>query len=105
MARIKKNDMVIVIAGNDRGKKGKVLRVLPKENKLIVEGINFVKRHRRQTPQGIPAGIHEKEAPIYISNVMLICPKCSEPTRVSKAVLPDGRRVRICKKCSEMVDA
>ena len=105
MPRIKKNDIVQVIAGDDRGAKGKVLRVFPRQGKVIVEGVNFVKRHRRQTRADMPGGIQEKEAPIDISNVMLVCPKCSKPTRIGVSILPEGRKVRVCKHCHEMIDS
>ncbi len=102
---IKKEDRVLVIAGRDRGKVGKVLRVLPDRKRVLVEKVNMIKRHTRggasQTGQG---GIVEKEAPVQISNLKLICGKCTEPTRVGRKVLEDGRRVRVCKKCGEQLD-
>ena len=103
--RIKKNDIVKIIAGNYRGKKGKVLKVYPRRNRLIVEGVNFVKRHTRPKSQTDPGGIQEREGPIDVSNVMLICPKCSAPTRVGMYFTEDGSKVRICCKCREMIDA
>jgi large subunit ribosomal protein L24 len=99
--RIKKNDMVRVIAGNARGREGKVLKVFPDTSRIIVEKVNLIKRHTRQTSQAEQGGILEKEAPIAISNVMLICPKCNKTTRTGAARLADGRRVRRCKKCGE----
>jgi len=103
MAKIKKEDLVMVIAGKDKGKRGKVLRVFPQKNRVMVDKVNVVKRHQRptQTSQG---GIIEKESPIHISNVMLICPKCGESTRVGYRFLQDGRKVRSCKKCGEIID-
>ena len=103
MAKIKRDDLVLVIAGKDKGRRGKVLRVYPKDNRVMVDKVNVVKRHQRptQTHQG---GIIEKEAPIHLSNVMLICPKCGEPTRVGYKFLQDGRKVRSCKKCGEIID-
>jgi large subunit ribosomal protein L24 len=102
---IRKNDNVIVIAGRDRGKKGRVLRVLPSKGRLIVEGASFVKRHTRPNPQrNIKGGIVEREAPLAISNVQLVCPECGAPTRIGKQRLDDGRRVRICRKCKGVVD-
>ena len=103
MAKIKRDDLVLVIAGKDKGRRGKVLRVFPRRNRVMVDKVNVVKRHQRptQTSQG---GIIEKESPIHISNVMLICPKCGEPTRVGYKFLQDGRKVRSCKKCGEIID-
>ena len=102
---IRKNDNVIVTAGRDRGKRGRVLRVLPAKNRLIVEGVNFVKRHTRPNPQrNVKGGIVEREAALAIANVQLVCPECSTPTRVGHRKLDDGRRVRICRKCEGVVD-
>jgi len=98
---IKKNDKVIVLAGKEQGKIGNVLKVDIEKGRAIVEKINVIKRHSRarsKTPKG---GIIEKEAPIQISNLMLICNKCAEPTRIGKKILEDGSRVRVCKKCGE----
>jgi large subunit ribosomal protein L24 len=99
--KIKKNDMVKVISGNARGKMGKVLKVFPEMDRIIVEKVNLIKRHTRQTGQGQQGGIIEKEAPIAISNVLLICPKCNRPTRTGAAKLANGRKVRRCNKCGE----
>ena len=102
---LKKNDSVIVISGRDRGKRGRVLRVLPEERRVIVEGVNFIKRHTRPNPQkNVKGGIVEREAALAVSNVQLVCPECSNPTRVGKQILDDGRRVRICRKCKGVVD-
>ncbi|MEX2272931.1 MAG: 50S ribosomal protein L24 [Vicinamibacterales bacterium] len=102
---IRRNDSVQVIAGKDRGKKGRVLRVIADKNRLVVEGINFVKRHTRPNPgRGVKGGILEKEAPLHASNVQLVCPECSAPTRIGHKVLDDGRKVRICRKCEGVVD-
>jgi large subunit ribosomal protein L24 len=102
---IRRNDSVQMIAGKDRGKKGRVLRVLAEKNRLVVEGINFVKRHTRPNPgKGVKGGILEKEAPLHASNVQLVCPECSAPTRIGHKVLEDGRKVRICRKCEGVVD-
>ncbi len=102
---IRRNDSVQVITGKDRGKKGRVLRVIADKNRLIVEGINFVKRHTRPNPgRGVKGGILEKEAPLHASNVQLVCPECSAPTRIGHKVLEDGRKVRICRKCEGVVD-
>jgi len=101
---IKKNDTVKVIAGKDKGKSGKVLRVIPKKERAIVEKINMVKRHMKLSQQTRQGGILEKESPIQISNLMLICSKCTDPTRVGHRVLDDDRTVRYCKKCKEVID-
>jgi large subunit ribosomal protein L24 len=99
---IKKNDMVKVLAGKDRGKSGKVLKVFPKDDKVIVEGINVAKKHQKQT-QTKEAGIVEKAMPIHISNVKALNPKTNEPTSFRMKV-QDGKRVRVCKKTGEIVD-
>ena len=99
--RIKKNDTVRVISGNARGREGKVLKVYPENGRIIVEKVNLIKRHTRQTSQADQGGIIEKEAPIDTSNVMLVCPKCHKLTRTGIASLADGRKVRQCKKCKE----
>jgi large subunit ribosomal protein L24 len=101
---IRKNDSVIVIAGKDRGRTGKVRRVLPKHNRLIVEGVNMIKKHMRPTGVVRQAGIIEREAPIHASNVMLLCPKCNHPARIGFRFLEDGKKVRTCKACQEVVD-
>ncbi len=97
MRRIKKNDTVIIISGDDRGKRGKVLKVFPDTNRIIVEGVNMVKRHTRASQQFPQGGIMEKEAPIHISNVKLIAPKSNVPTRVGIKVLKDGSKIRVAK--------
>jgi large subunit ribosomal protein L24 len=99
--RIKKNDNVRVISGNYRGMEGKVLKVFPRENRVIVEKVNLIKRHTRQAGQGEKGGIVEKEAPINVSNIKLVCPKCNRPTTTGMANLADGRKVRRCKRCGE----
>ena len=97
---IKRNDKVVVTAGKDRGARGKVLRVLPTEKKAIVERINMIKRHTRPNPQkGIQGGILEREAPIHLSNLMVVCPNCGKPTRVSHERRDQGGAVRLCKHC------
>lgn len=102
MKKIKKKDIVLVISGKDKGKKGEVIKVLPKEDKIIVSKVNIVKKHFRPT-QTEPGGIKEIEKPIHISKVKLICPKCAQPTRVGFKFLQDGTKVRYCKKCKEMI--
>ena len=101
---IRKNDTVLVIAGKDRGKQGKVRFAYPRENKLIVEGVNFIKKHTRPTGQARQAGIIEREARLDVSNVMLLCGKCDKPTRVGFRVLDDGKKVRFCRVCEEVLD-
>jgi len=102
--KIRKNDTVLVIAGKDRGKKGKVRKALPKKDEVIVEGINMIKRHSRARREARQAGIIELEAPLDVSNVMLICNKCNKPTRVGSRFLADGRKARICRSCYEVID-
>ena len=102
--RIKKNDTVLVISGKDRGKKGKVRRAVPKADRVIVEGLNMIKRHSRARRAARQAGIVELEAPIHVSNVMLICDKCKKPARVGFKTLEDGRKVRFCRACEEPID-
>ncbi|MBT8207617.1 MAG: 50S ribosomal protein L24 [Acidimicrobiia bacterium] len=98
--KIKKNDEVIVIHGKDRGARGKVLKVFPATRSAIVERINIVKRHTRANPQkSVQGGILEREAPIRLSKLKLVCPECGKPTRVGKARLENGAGVRSCKSC------
>ena len=102
---IRKNDTVVITTGKDSGKRGRVLRVLPVKNRLIVEGVNLIKRHTRPNPQkNIKGGIVEREAALHASNVQLVCPECGKMTRVGRRVLGDGRKVRICRKCEGVVD-
>ena len=96
---IKKDDLVVVLSGKDKGKQGKVLKTEPKAGKVIVEKVNMVSRHQKPRKQGEEGGILKKEAPIYASKVMRVCPKCSKPTRAAHKVLADGKKVRVCKKC------
>jgi large subunit ribosomal protein L24 len=102
---IRKNDNVVVVTGKDRGKRGRVLKVVPDKNRLIVEGVNLIKRHTKPNPQrGIKGGLVEREAALHASNVQLVCPECAKPTRLGRRVLGDGRKVRICRKCEGVVD-
>jgi large subunit ribosomal protein L24 len=102
---IRKNDNVVVIAGRDRGKRGRVLRVIPSKRRVIVEGVNFIKRHTRPNPQkNVKGGIVQREASLAVANVQLVCPECTAPTRVGRRQLDDGRRVRVCRKCKGVVD-
>ncbi len=102
--KIRKNDTVLVIAGKDKGKKGKVRFAYPKDGRLLVEGINMIKKHARAVKGARQAGIIEREEPINIANVMLLCSKCNHPTRVGFRFLGDGKKVRVCRRCSEVVD-
>jgi large subunit ribosomal protein L24 len=97
---VKKNDQVLVLAGKDKGSRGRVLRVLSTDGKAIVERVNMIKRHTRPNPQkGVQGGILEREAPIQISNLMVICPECGKPSRLGRKRLEDGRGQRVCKSC------
>jgi large subunit ribosomal protein L24 len=100
---VKKNDLVMVVAGKDKGKSGKILSVLSKKNRVIVEKVNFIKRHTRPSAKQRQGGIIEREGPINISNVMLICTKCNKPSRIGKKYLEDDKKVRVCKKCGEIL--
>lgn len=102
--KIRKNDTILIIAGKDSGKKGKVRQVFPREGKLIVEGFNMIKRHSRTKGQAKQGGIIQLEAPLDISNVMIICSKCGKPARVGFNILSDGKKVRICRNCAEALD-
>ena len=102
---IRRNDTVIVTAGKDRGKRGRVLKVLPEKNRLVIEGVNFISRHTRPNPgKNIKGGIMKREAPLHASNVQIVCPECSARTRIGRRTLGDGRKVRICRKCEGVVD-
>lgn len=101
---IRKNDSVMVIAGRERGKTGKVLRVISKKDAAIIERVNLVKRHTRPRGPQQPGGILEKEAPIHASNLMVMCDKCNAPVRVGKKVLADGEKVRLCRRCGDPLD-
>ncbi len=102
--KIRKNDTVLVIAGKDKGKKGKVRFAYPKEQRVLVEGINFIKKHSKARGQVRQAGIIDLEAPIRVSNLMLLCQKCNHPTRIGFTFLEDGKKVRICRSCKEVID-
>ena len=103
-----KNDNVLVITGKDRGKRGRILKVVPSKKgtlRLIVEGVNMIKRHTKPNPgKNVKGGIVEREASLHASNVQLVCPECDKPTRLGRKVLGDGRKVRICRKCEGVVD-
>ena len=102
--KIRKNDKVIVIVGKDSGKLGTVLKVDAEKGRVVVEKVNMVKRHSKPSAKAAQGGIIEKEAPLSISNVMIVCNKCAESTRVGTRILEDGSKVRICKKCGELMD-
>ena len=102
--KIHKEDTVMVISGKDRGKRGKVRYAYPKDERVVVEGVNMIKRHTRPQGRARQAGIIEREAPMYVSNVMLICTRCHRPARVGFKFLQDGRKVRICRRCGEVID-
>ena len=102
---IKKDDKVIILTGKEKGKIGTVLKVDVEKGRVIVEKINMVKRHSRPGGRSAQGGIVEKEAPIHISNIMLVCNKCAEPSRIGKRILEDGSKVRVCKKCGQLLDS
>ncbi|WP_394698349.1 50S ribosomal protein L24 [uncultured Desulfobacter sp.] len=103
--RIKKDDKVKVLTGKDKGKIGKVLKVVKKTNRIVVENINVVKVHQRPSQENPQGGIVEKAMPMDVSNLMLMCNSCVKPTRVGIKQLEDGKRVRVCKKCSQQIDS
>ena len=95
---VRKNDNVLVTTGKDRGKRGRVLKVLPAKNRVVVEGVNLIKRHTKPNPgRQIKGGVVEREAPVHASNVQIVCPECGKATRIGRKVLGDGRKVRICR--------
>jgi large subunit ribosomal protein L24 len=104
-AKIRKGDRVEVISGAHKGKRGEVLKVLPKESRAVVQGVAMVKRHQKPSGMGQPGGIVEKEAPVHLSNLMLIDPKTDRPTRVGFRILEDGKKVRVAKASGEVIDA
>ncbi len=103
MRRMRKGDRVAVLAGRDKGKNGEILRVIPKEDRVVVQGVNMVKRHRKPS-QMSPGGIDEFEAPIHVSNVAHIDPESDKPTRVGFKILDDGRKVRFAKRSGDVID-
>lgn len=103
--KLRKNDTVEVLSGKDAGKRGKILRVIPERNRVIVQGVAFVKKHTRPNPQkNIKGGIAEREAPIHASNLMIVCGECGKRTRIGAKRLADGRKARICRKCEGVLD-
>lgn len=102
--KIRKNDTVMVIAGKDKGKKGKVRVAYPKGERVLVEGVNFIKRHTRASGQARQAGIIEREEAIHVSDVMLVCSKCNKAARIGYQYLDAGKKVRVCRACHEVID-
>ncbi|MFZ5451741.1 MAG: 50S ribosomal protein L24 [Thermodesulfobacteriota bacterium] len=102
--RLKKNDLVEVTSGKEKGKTGKVLKVLREKNQVLVEKVNLIKRHTRPSPTTGQGGIVEKEAPLVVSKVMLICPKCATATRFRLTKTAEGKKARVCMKCKELID-
>lgn len=102
--QIRKNDSVMVIAGKERGKTGKVLRILKDKDAVIIERMNIVKRHTRPRGPQQTGGIVEKEAPIHASNIMILCDKCNAPSRIGHKFLADGKKIRVCRNCKEALD-
>jgi len=101
---VKKGDIIKVISGKERGKSGKILKAFPAKGRVIVEHLNMIKKHTKRRTQGQGGGIIEREGTIHASNVMLVCPSCKQATRIGKKFLEDGSKVRMCKKCGEVVD-
>jgi large subunit ribosomal protein L24 len=101
---LRRGDTVVVIAGKEQGKRGKVLRVLREAGRVVVEHVNMIKRHQRPTPRVRQGGIIEREGPLAASNVLLVCGRCDRPVRVGMKILNDGRKVRVCKRCGESID-
>jgi large subunit ribosomal protein L24 len=102
--RLKRDDLVEVIAGKEQGKSGKILKVLREKNQVLVEKVNLIKRHTRPSPTTGQGGIVEKEAPLMVSKVMLICPKCATTTRFTLTKTAEGKKSRVCRKCKELID-
>ncbi|HXH83839.1 MAG TPA: 50S ribosomal protein L24 [Candidatus Tectomicrobia bacterium] len=103
-AHVRRGDLVGVIAGRERGKRGKVLRVLPERGRVLVEHVNMIKRHQRPTQRLRQGGIIEREGPLALANVLLVCPRCDRPVRTGITTLADGRKVRACRRCGEPID-
>lgn len=101
---IKKNDTVQIISGDEKGKKGRVLSMLSKDDRIIVEGINMIKRHMKPSKKYSQGGIIEREAAVNRSNIMLVCPKCDKPTKIGNKMLENEKKIRLCKKCGEVIE-
>jgi len=104
MAHVRRGDTVVVVAGKDRGKRGKVLRVVPGKGRVVVEKINMIKKHQRPTQKLRQGGIIEREGALALSNVLVVCPRCDKPSRLGVKILGDGRKVRTCRRCGESID-
>jgi len=100
----KKGDKVLIIIGEDKGKKGKIVRIFPKKMQAIVEGVNFLTKHSKPTEKSPQGGIIKQEGALHISNIRLICNKCNKPTTIRRERIKEGKRVRVCKKCGEIID-
>lgn len=101
---LKKNDLAIVLSGKEKGKKGRIITVMPSKERVIIENMNIIKKHMKPNRQNTQGGIISKEGSLHISNVMLVCPKCNKPTRISNAVIDNQKKLRMCKKCKEVID-
>ncbi|MCL5292845.1 MAG: 50S ribosomal protein L24 [Actinobacteria bacterium] len=101
---VKKGDRVEVITGKDKGKRGKILRAIPDKERVVIEGVNLIKRHSKPTQKNPQGGIVEREAPLHVSNVMVVCSSCNQPTRVGHRLSEEGRKVRVCRKCEGDID-
>ncbi len=101
---VKKGDRVEVIAGKDKGKRGKILRVIPDKARVVVEKVHMIKRHTKPTQKNPQGGIIEREAPIHVSNVMVVCPSCNQPTRIGRRVTEEGAKVRVCRRCGAEIE-
>ncbi len=101
---VKKGDIVLVVTGEDKGKKGKIVRIFPKKMEVIVEGVNFLKKHSKPTQKVPQGGIIKKEGALHVSNIRLNCNKCNKPTAIRREKIKEGKRVRVCKKCGEIID-
>jgi len=102
--KLKKKDNVLIICGEDKGKSGKIIEIFPHKNRLIIEGINLLKKHMKPTQKTPQGGIIRQEGPIHISNVRLVCNKCNKPTSTKNGMTKEGKKVRVCKKCVEIID-
>jgi len=103
-AHVRKGDTVVVVAGKERGKRGKVLRVLKDKGRVLIEHVNMIKKHQRPTQKLRQGGIIEREGPLALSNVLVVCPRCDKPSRTGVKILTDGRKVRTCRRCNESID-
>jgi large subunit ribosomal protein L24 len=104
MAKLKKGDNVVIICGEDKGKQGKIIEVFPQKNRVIIEGVNLLKKHMKPTQKSPQGGIIRQEGPIDISNIRLVCNKCNKSTSTKHGLTKEGKKVRVCKKCGEIID-